>query len=183
MGIQAQFIPFLASKGGLDMHNLHFPEKLNLDGDIEFTKLVSQLYTIFRADFIDSKPYFRAKPVVFDNSHKDSEYPEGFWHIITRGKNDRRMDFKRAKRLPWLKFLIQQWNHPGLRCWSALEYEESAGHEIMKYYIWYVEGSYLAVLKEIPGRYFLATAFHVTGPQNNEWYETKYNAGNKDFKK
>ena len=117
--------------------------------------------------------------------HRQVARPGCKWQVVfpIRWKDDRRMDFKRAKRLPWLKCLIQQWNHPGLRCWSEMEYDESAGHAISKYFIWYVEGSYLAVLKEKPGRYFLVTAFYVTGQRNNKIYEDKYNKGNTDFKK
>mgnify|MGYP000885106403 CR=1 FL=1 len=181
MGEETEPFPFLATKEYKRMKSLQLPEKIYLDDAISYKQLVSQLFKIFKADLIDTKPYFRARPVVFDNTYKDSDYPEGFWHVITRGKRDRRVDFKRAKRLPWLKYLIQQWNHPELRCWSALEYSEHAGHEIMKYYIWYFEGKYLIVLKEIPGRYFLTTAFHVTGPREQKRFEEKYKLGNKSF--
>lgn len=166
---------------------ISLPEKLYLDGALSYEELVELLYRIFFKDFIETKPYFRAKPVVFDNSHKEGTYPEGFWHIITRTdytQNGKRLlDYKRAKRLPWLKSMIQQWNHPGLLCWFAMEFDESVGHEIEIYYLWYVEGKYLSVLKERPGRYFLATAFYVTSERDEARYREKYEKGNKDFKK
>ncbi len=166
---------------------INLPKKLYLDGALSFDELVKQLFQIFFKDFIETKPYFRAKPVVFDNTRNESIYPEGFWHIITRTdytqNGERLLDYKRAKRLPWLKSMIQQWNHPALLCWCSLEFDKSAGHEIEKYYIWYVKGKYLTVLKEKKGKYFLATAFYVTSERDEARYREKYNKGRKDFKK
>jgi hypothetical protein len=162
------------------MSDLNLPEKLNLDAALSFESLVQKLYTVFRNDFIDTKPYFKALPVLYDNRRMDdSIYPEGFWHIITRGKDTRLLDYKRAKRLPWLRPLIQQAFHKELYTWSELRLDESLGHSSNTWYIWYKEGKYIAVLRERPGKYFLATAFYITGDYQEKRYLAKYEASKK----
>jgi hypothetical protein len=161
------------------MGNLILLEKLNLDGALEFNELVQKLYTIFRTDFVDSRPYFKALPVFYDNRFKDSPYPEGFWHVITRGDNERLLDYKRAKRLPWLRPLIQQASNETLCTWKELVLDEAAGHPANTWYIWYKEGDYLAVLRERPGKYFLATAFYVTGDHQRARYMARYEEAKK----
>lgn len=47
-------------------------------------------------------------------------------------------------------------------------------------YIWYREGRYLIVLKDVPKRhYFLVTAFYVTGRRNDGYYLQKYQKAQK----
>lgn len=157
------------------MADLILPEKLEL-GDILDQSVFSEiLFPVFRRDFLDTKPYFKALPVVFDNRCIGSSMPEGFWHVVTRkDKGERLLDPKRAKRLPWLKPLIQQAFHPSLWTWWEVELSNSVGHPVKKWHIWYETGNYLVILKEKPGKYFLATAFSVTGQRNHQYYADKY---------
>jgi hypothetical protein len=161
------------------MADLILPEKLNLDGALGYNEIIKLFFSVFRTDFIDSKPYFKALPVVYDNRFIDSPYPEGFWHVITQGKEGRLIDYKRAKRLPWLKPIIQQANNPDLHTWSETVLDNSAGHPVNKWHIWYEAGNYLVILKERPKRYFLATAFYVTGQREHDWYLKKFEAAQK----
>ncbi len=153
------------------------PEKLDLDGSYE--QLISILYSIFERDFIQSRPTFHRLPVVFDNRKIDSTYEEGFWHVITRGKTERLIDYKRAKRLPWLKPLIEAERDSRILTWAEDELDPHRGQMIRKFYIWYEEGDYLIILKEKPGKFFMATAFHVTGLREHDYYMKKYQAQKK----
>ena len=154
------------------MDEAGLPPKLDLDGS--YDRLISLLYGVYERDFINSRPIFKGLPVVVDNRKIDSPYEEGFWHVITRGKTGRLLDYKRAKRLPWLKPLIEWGPDPDLLCWSEEELDSRRGKMVIKHLIWYEPGSYVIVLKEKPGKYFLATAFHVTGKRERDYYMGKY---------
>lgn len=154
------------------------PPKLELDGS--YDRLVAVLFEVFQADFIGSRPWFESMPVVFDDRCIDSEYPEGFWHVITRSESEGRiLDYKRAKRLPWLRPLLEFGPDEDILRWTEDDFDRRRGALRRKHFIWYERGSYLIILKEIPRRYFLATAFHVTGEREHERYMRKYLAQKK----
>jgi len=145
------------------------PEKLFLDG--EYDTIISRLYALFSADFKDNSVYYKQLPVVYDDRKIDSEYEEGFWHIITRqneASSDRLLDYKRAKRISWIRPLIEHSDDKRLLKWVANS-TDKRGNQVIKTMVWYREEKYLVVLKEIPNKYFLTTAFYVTG----EGYERK----------
>ena len=149
------------------------PPKLDLDGTYE--RLVALLYGVFERDFIRSRPRFKGLPVVFDDRRIDSEYEEGFWHVITRTESEGRvLDYKRAKRLPWLKPLIELGEDADVLRWSEEDIDSRRGKMVRKHFIWYESGEYLIILKEIPGKFFLATAFFVTGSHAHDRYMKKY---------
>jgi len=150
------------------------PEKLCLDGTYE--EIITSLYDVFSNDIKSADFRFKSLPIIFDNNKIDSEYEEGFWHIITRGKTEREIDYKRAKRLPWLPWLkpiIKNNDNPEILSWVEQD-TDRRGKLINKTYLWYREGRYLIVLKEIPRKYFLTTAFYVNGDRNNQYYYRKY---------
>jgi hypothetical protein len=152
------------------------PEKLYLTGS--FDEIISRLYCVFVSDIKKYDLRYRNLPIIFDSNKIDSEYEEGFWHIITRGKDERYIDFKRAKRIPWIKPIIENSDHQNIVKWIESDVDRK-GKKIIKTYIWYREGKYLLVLKEIPRRYFLTTAFYVNGQRNDKYYYDKYNKAKK----
>ena len=165
--------------------SLQLPEKLSFD-EIDFNELTSKLYKIFSDDFITSETKFLGKKVVFDNRVLDGDnYPEGFWHMITRkdyqAQGQRLPDFKRSKRLPWTKPIIEQYKEPEIKAWHNPEPSKDGSKFTEVYYLWYEAGSYLVILKERRNGYFLATSFYVNG-YNVQKFEKKYQAGTKDLK-
>jgi len=153
------------------MTPLNLPDKLDLDGSFE--KIFALLYSVFKADFIDGRAFYQGLPIVFDNRKVDSEYEEGFWHLVTRGKNERIPDFKRAKRIPWIRPIIESHPHEDILFWIEWD-TDRRGRRVQKHYFWYEGGRYIIVLKKIPKRYFLTTAFYVTGRRNYLYYKNKY---------
>ena len=109
---------------------------------------------------------------------KDGQYEEGFWHIITIGKDQRLLDYKRAKRIIWIKPIIENFEHSSVLKWSE-ERLDKKGKKIKKTYIWFRDGKFLIVLKELPRKYFLTTAFYVTGSRNDRYYYEKYKKAEK----
>ncbi len=147
------------------------PEKLVLDSTFE--EMISSLYDVFFNDLIKNRLYFKSLPIIVDNRKIDSDYEEGFWHVVTRGKEERLIDFKRAKRLPWLRPIIENAAHPEILTWNELDMDRR-GKVINKSYFWYKKGHYLIILKEIPKKYFLTTAFYVNEGRNESYYQKKY---------
>jgi hypothetical protein len=143
----------------------------------DFQAVVHSLFLIFERDFMKSVARFHGLPVVFDDRYDDSVYPEGFWHVITRGKGDRRLDTERARRLPWLKPVVESPDSPKILVWSEKELDRK-GQLRDSWFLWYEAGDYLVVLKEKRRQYFLATAFYVFG-RNREYYRDKYQKGKK----
>lgn len=159
------------------MDDSSLPPKLELDGSYE--RLIELLYSVFEHDFIIYRTTFHGLPVVVDNRKIDSNMEEGFWHVVTRGKESRLLDYKRAKRLPWLKPLIESEPDPDILRWEEDDLDRRRGTMIHSHFIWYEKGDYLIILKEKPGRYFLATAFYVTGPRERAHFMKKYKAKKK----
>jgi hypothetical protein len=81
--------------------------------------------------------------------------------------------------LPWLKPLIESGPDPDILRWEEDGLDKHRGQMERKFFIWYENGNYLIILKEKPGRYFPATAFHVTGLHEHEYYMKKYLAKKK----
>lgn len=155
------------------------PEKSYLDGS--FDVIYEKLYRIFEADLIDKPLHYKGRRVQFDKRKIDSPYEEGFWHITTRGKTERIPDYKRAKRIAWLRPLIEHSNDRRLYKWIEDD-TDRRGYRTEKTHIWYREGKYLVVISDTPDRprdYFLVTAFYVTGSRNEEYYLKRYNKAQK----
>ena len=149
---------------------------------------VPELFKIFRKDFIDNITYFMAYPVIVPRPIKNEKYPEIFWHIISRQEqkgsrsNDTRgIDYERAKRLCWIKPIIQQFRDKEITCWRAKEFDRKAGKENYRYYFWYKNGKFIVILKCVEKRakkFYIATAFYVF-ENNVEYYEKLYTEGEK----
>lgn len=149
-----------------------FPNKLDLDG--AFDDVINRLYSVFKTDIKSSHIRFNNMPIIFDDRYVDSIYEEGFWHLITRDDNQSRLiDYKRAKRLPWIKPIILHHNIQEILKWEEIAIDKR-GQKVNKTYLWYRQGKYMVILKEIPKRYFLTTAFYVNGQRNDFYYYNKY---------
>ena len=160
------------------MPPLVLPEKLDLSGTTQ--ENLEKLYGVFRSDLIDRRVVFQELQVVLDNRMREG-YEEGFWHLVTRqdqpvGRRD--IDYKRAKRLPWIRPLIGGHPHGDILAWEADE-PNNRGLVVRKHYFWYDQGQYLIVLWKKPANYFLATAFYVNEGENRIRYREKYQKAKK----
>lgn len=165
---------------------LQLPEKIQIPEDA--ISQVPELFKVFKRDFIDNKTYFMAYPVIIAQPKHGETYPEVFWHIISqqsqkgsKSNNTRLIDYKRAKRLCWIKPIIQQYKDEQITSWRAKEFDKNAGKEIYKYYFWYKEGKFIVILKCIETKtkkFFIATSFYVFD-NNVTYYEGLYSNGEK----
>lgn len=124
------------------------------------------LYEIFERDFINGVVRFSGLPVWWDRRQTE-EYPEGFWHVISRhdySLDDRVLDTRRAEKLPWCAAIIN--NHHASEV-SVFDHREGDGR--IKTYLWLEQFDYLVILEKrsvkLRGRsvdvMWLVTAYHV----------------------
>jgi hypothetical protein len=140
--------------------------------DIEWEKLVAQLYKIFELDFIHQKCQFEEKLVKVDNRKIESPYEEGFWHLITRDNketSDRLFDKERASRLPWCKPTIEHSYDDVVCFWNYVE-----GNNRINTYIWLTNLDYLIILQRRKNVCFLVTAYYVDGDASRRSLRKKY---------
>jgi len=153
------------------------PDKVIIPDPFDFKEVVAELYEIFERDIKLSNLKYKGIRVFYDDRVTDSQYEEGFWHIIERGKNIRTLDIKRAKRIPWIKPLIESSDDPRLLKWTEDNLNAKGISEEVTY-IYYKEESYLIVLKDKRRGFYLATAYYVVG-YNRKWYRAKYEKAQK----
>jgi len=99
-------------------YSLTYPSLVLFDhGD--WPRYLADVYAIFRRDLIDSRPTFRGRRLGLKR-HPISDGKEGtFWHCISDGDNeaDRLPDIRRCERIAWIRFLIENCDHPDVCCW------------------------------------------------------------------
>jgi hypothetical protein len=62
------------------------PDTLELDGTYE--RLLGLLYTRYCEDILDHGLRYKNRPVVADDRLVDSEYEEGFWHVVLAARTN-----------------------------------------------------------------------------------------------
>ncbi len=146
---------------------------MNLDGDSHH--IFEKLYNIFKNDFINNKCYFEGMEVEFDSRKIDSEYEEGFWHVVSNqyGQTKRDPDYKRAKRLHWIKLIIENPNAE-----NVIRFEEPViknGKTInnkRKIYLWAKDVKFVVILQINYDEFcILLTAFKVYPKKGMEFEE------------
>lgn len=138
------------------------PPMLELDGAWE--DVLNRLYGIFKRDFIDNQVLCGVLKIIYDKRKIDEQKEEAFWHLIT--KNDRKLgripDYERAKRLPWVKPIIQNYSSTDLKVW---DYPEKKNR--VRMYLWLENYDYAVILERNRGErkhlLTLITAFYVEG--------------------
>lgn len=102
------------------------PDKILFNDYRDWGKYVDVLYSLFKRDFIDSKPHvgnvvFRLK---YKPEFQDRAYT--FYHMTHKGdvENERTPDMRRCERLPWCRPTIENADKYKLCFWE----EERKGH-------------------------------------------------------
>lgn len=131
------------------------PPQLTLAGSSYMNDL-NILYSVFKNDFIDTTPAtIEGHKIIVDN-HTDPdwnhEYTYGFTHIITRGESNRSMDYERAKKLPWVRAILDNYNQPEV---TAFWYSRPKGDRL---YLWLREHDFVVILSPLRGKQASSTS-------------------------
>lgn len=136
--------------------------------DVEtFSKeTIEKLFKIFEQDFILNKTYLEKdakkflidvkKEIVCPCPFSKKDKPERFWHLITNKKsqskhknpcpspeNKRRYDVARAKRIHWVKIIIDNWQKDEN---IKYFYEKINGKETL--HIWHIKLDFLILIRK-----------------------------------
>lgn len=127
---------------------------------------IQKLFKIFEQDFILNKTYLQKnctkflidvkEKIICPCPFKNQEKPERFWHLITNEKsqskhknpcpfpeNSRKYDTARAKRIHWIKIIIENWQTDKN---IQYFYEKIRGKETL--HIWHITYDFLIVIRK-----------------------------------
>jgi hypothetical protein len=141
-------------------HGFDFlPEELYSTCSLD--ELLEEAYRVYKNDFLDQKIFLRNLPIL-TNRRKfkaNDQFEETFWHIVTKDSYiaEKRQPLKsRIQKMPWVRSLIENFQHVELKYWCYLE-----GSGRIRHYIWAEEIDYVVILEEKRERLFLITAFNI----------------------
>ena len=123
------------------------------------------LFGIFVRDFVRSMPLFLGKRVLVDKRRIDDLREEGFWHLISKDTPNvgRVPDYARARRIVWIRPMIEHADEPEVRSWSSQE-RTPRGRWRLRSYIWLESQDFVVVLEcRKKPEAFLVTAYCVEG--------------------
>jgi hypothetical protein len=140
----------------------------------------SKIYGIFRADFIQSTPSFRGKPVrlkQYPGPTKGKE--ETFWHIISSGGQDestRTIKLDRCERIRYpLAIIKAAEEQTKVITWPEHKRNKRNSSE-RRWHLALVDFSYLVVLAERCGYFLLWTGYNVDYPHAKEKLRKRFTA-------
>lgn len=141
------------------------PTELALSGS-SLQADIDSLYTVFKRDFIDATASIVDSSPVYVNSHLDPKwnkrYTHGFTHMISRGDGVRGIDYDRARKLPWVKSILEHYTEPEVTAfWSHTPKGDTL-------YLWLTDLDFVVLLRPkndvhaIPGqKRIIVTAFYI----------------------
>ncbi len=147
---------------------------------MDWNQYENHIYSIFKNDFIDTKPLFQDKevnirriPMVFDKE-------DAFFHVTCKEyqKNgDRSPDLRRCERIRWIRKLIENYkcNHKlcdncdGIKLW--IEKNKSS----KRIHLLFEEQRYMVVIEERKNYCLLITAFYIHYNNALTGYLKRYN--------
>ena len=94
------------------------------DYGCNWTEYLNKIHEIFKNDFVNSKPLYNNKPVLFDNRLVNN-FSACFWHLITEDKDqdfdrisEENVSLLRCERLCWIRPMIENFNDPAVSSWE-----------------------------------------------------------------
>ncbi|RXJ55430.1 hypothetical protein [Candidatus Marinarcus aquaticus] len=148
------------------------------------------LYKYFEDDFIINTTVLNNQyNIDIDMNSMKRSKPKIFWHVITREKEVwvrrgrikqkkkiRKFDKNRAKRIRWIKYLIQNFNKIEENIF-AFFYRETEGQNRgkLRLYIWAKSHDYVVIIEKLNiNSSFLVTAFYIDDNYNKSTYQDRY---------
>ena len=124
------------------------------------------LYEIFKEDFIESKPFFKGKPINIRKHPIEYGKEEAFFHVTCQDyqhKNDRAPDLRRCERIRWIRAFIENYNCDPSFCYSCegikIWPEKQKGKDRINFFL--EEERYIVIVEKRDNYYLLITAFYL----------------------
>lgn len=149
----------------------------------KYNEYISNIYSLFRNDFIDHTVSFNGSVVDIDHSKGLSGRENGFEHVVTNDyekENKRFPDFKRCERIRWIRYFIEECGcHDKLQCDDSLcegikVWEKRHGkHSRIKFLL--SEESYIVIIERRKNWFILVTAYYIDQDHTMAKLEHEYN--------
>lgn len=136
------------------------------DYNNDWTVYETELYNIFKHDFIDSSPTYKKVKVNVKHYPKYFGKEEAFFHITCKNYMDlheRAPDLRRCERIRWVRAFIENYDCDSTKCeecegvkiWSEPYKGKNRIHLLLE------EERYIVVLEKRDSYYLLITAFYL----------------------
>ena len=142
------------------------------DGDSE--KYIEKLFEIFKKDFIESRPVFNGKPVLFDKN-LDGDKPNTFVHITTETDpitKQRILSMPRCERIGWLRQVIDNNSDSEVLVWEKVHYSKKKKTNRVCLYL--ECGDYLVILDEQKHGFYIITGIYVDYPYQKKRHRKEF---------
>ena len=134
------------------------PPQLSFAGS-SYKNDIDSLHTVFERDFITASPVVVDGCNVVVNNRLDKSwgdsYTYGFTHIITRGEGYRGIDYERAKKLPWVRAILENYTKPEV---TAFWYRQPKRDSL---YLWLQDHDFVVILTPLVGKRAASTSDRV----------------------
>ena len=138
---------------------------------------IALAYEIFCQDFIKTQCFLNKILIDSKTHHKiqreNLEIEESFWHIISRKNGNLRLfDEQRAKRIQWVKRIINDYDKPHIKMFYF--YESDAR---IRLYLWLYKHDFVVILEKIITKNntaFIVTSFYIDNDRKRQSFEGKY---------
>jgi len=150
------------------------------DGDSQ--KYIEVLFQVFKKDFIDSRPTFRGKPVLFDKT-LDGDKPSTFVHITTETDlktKQRILSLRRCERIAWLRKIIDNHSDSNVLVWTKIHF--SKRRKTNRVCLYLECGDYLIILDENIRGFYVITGIYVDYPYQKKRHREEYEKYSKNSK-
>ncbi|MET0118965.1 MAG: hypothetical protein ABW090_16205 [Sedimenticola sp.] len=128
------------------------------------------VYTFFKTDFVDDKPFFQGRRLGLKRHPIARGKEATFWHMIQEGsiEEERTPDFRRCERIRWPRPIIENDAAPVVKVWRNKRGREE------RVCLWFEQDSYLVILAD-RGDYILPwTAYPVEQPHRKRKLQREY---------
>ena len=158
---------------------------LNL-GVVDASKIYNFLYSFFHRDFVQQRTLLNGTIYINPRSHMlDDGKERDFWHLTSREikfqvkegnryviKKDRLIDYARSERIEWVRQIITNSGHLGIKLFY---FQESNSDRDIRLYLWAFRDDFVVILQKL-GRStsFLVTSFYIDHDAKRKDYEKRY---------
>lgn len=86
----------------------------------DFSQFDKAVYERFQIDFVDTRPYFRGTRLGLKVLPKVDDREKTYYHVTHEGEDEenRTPDISRMERIAYIKFLINNCDHPSIKVWE-----------------------------------------------------------------
>lgn len=130
------------------------------DYNSDWKKYVEKIFEIFKNDFINFKPSYQNKPVLFDN-RQINNYPACFWHLITEDKikdcdrvSENNISLLRCERICWIKPIIENYTDQIVSVWENERKRKLNTIFLLENF------DYVVILTNVKNKFYLVTAYY-----------------------